>query len=566
MNLGLIPKFSNIFPKEPIPDLTDLLNETPSRLSIGILSYINGSLFLKDDSETQLHFIKQLVGRCETEIVYRVLLNLKAFNNDHNIDYINVFPLYTVLKFLEWEIIHYRDIQFTESTAEQELNIFKAILIFNEKLDEIHRTIKFHRENPFELFWTVGLSQIEFSSRKFFLVKVPSSLELFEYLETKYPKYYSEYLSFLNVKDTVSIFRNIIEFFINGYKKDDRLYRTNFNTEILSKNRILRSIVLDISKLDRQEYTQNKFDKYFKGLRKWPLIQHDSNTFDVMNWNFVSDKLSSIAIVFDFYLNTRISERLRFEDLRSEIGTQFSEKTVFNRTIKEAFSSPKFIHITPEENKNINVDYYLRNGNHISLIEYKDYIVPDRVKYGSYDEIKQYFDQRFIKSEKGQEKGVLQLINQIESLNRVPLQFEDFNAKGITISRLFIYPIIIVNDESFNIPGFESYLNSVFRSSIGDRKFSFSCIYNLTVIDLDFLLENSHIFQDQNITLNSLIHRHYLELEARKVIFRRFQNPKTHIECFESFKHTTSPKLPHLDPTETPIFRSVADKLRFPQK
>jgi len=109
-------------------------------------------------------------------------------------------------------------------------------------------------------------------------------------------------------------------------------------------------------------------------------------------------------------------------------------------------------------------------------------------------------------------------------------------------------------------------LNSVFRSSIGDRKFSFSCIYNLTVIDLDFLLENSHIFQDQNITLNSLIHRHYLELEARKVIFRRFQNPKTHIECFESFKHTTSPKLPHLDPTETPIFRSVADKLRFPQK
>jgi len=283
-----------------------------------------------------------------------------------------------------------------------------------------------------------------------------------------------------------------------------------------------------------------------------------------LNWNFVSDKLSTIAIIFDFFYNTSISESVSFNVFKSEIGTQFAEKVVFAKTLRKTFSK-KYKHITPEENIKINVDYYLRFENHILLFEYKDYTIPDRVKNGTYNDIEQYFNYRFVKNERGQEKGVLQLKKQIETLYTSTEQIENFDSLGIPKTRLFIYPIIIVNDDSFSVPGFENYLNSAFKSSISNNKYDFYIIQNLTVIEMDFLLEHSYLFQNGERTLHSLIHKHHLEISAREAIFNRFKNPRSHLAKFESFKHTTGPKLPKLDPTETPIFKSIADQLGFPK-
>jgi len=565
MSIVIFPKYSNIFPDVPLPNPEYLLADIPSRLVIGILSYINGRLYINDAIKEQEHLFNLLIARLEEAEFNSIRTNYIQFVASYSREDIYIFPLYTLLQIIEWEVTHYRRISFTDSTAEQELKVLQTILVFNELLDISH--IKKgpdvdKNEILIKLIWENSLQQLEFTRRKLFFNQFLMGIDFIKYLEANYHSHLESYLGYLGISQKEDIFRGIFELLVNGYNKEDQSYRFSFPVSILKKNRLLEQFVLDLENLNTQEYIDSGNHMYFKGLRKFPLLKHDNETFDVVNWNFVSDKMTTNALIFDFYYNSTIKDEMRFDDYRSEIGLKFSEKNYLVTFLRNTFNSSNYIHLTSEDNEAITSDYYLRLDNKIIIIEYKDYIMADAIKHSNYNQIKEYIDVNFIRSKKGKPKGVTQLITQIDKLDKEYNIIEDFIEIGLDKSRLIIFPVIITKDFSFTVNGLNHYLNEHFKSEIRKKKYPFFLIEDLIIVDLKRLMDWAEDLESDKLSLPSLLNNYLLKLSFYKEVTKRAGGRKYVLDSIASFNHLMI-KNETKNITETKVFQEIQGHLKL---
>jgi hypothetical protein len=565
MSIAIFPKYSNIFPDQPIPNIEDLLSDVSSKLVIGILSYINGRLYINESIEEQEYLFNLMIERLNKVEIDKIKTNYDSFVANYSRKDIYIFPLYTLLQLIEWEVVNNRRIAYTESTAEQELKILQAILIYNERLDESHKNkgqVEKKGEVFYKIIWESFLPQLEFTRRKLFFSQFLIGFDFIDYLEKNHLKHLESYFKYLNVTEKEDIFRGIFEFMINGYNKEGNSYRNNFPVEIIQKNKLLEPLVLDLELLNIQEYINSGNDKYFKGLRKYPLLKHDKDTFDVVNWNFVTDKMTTNELIFDFYYNSTIKNDIPFHDFKSEIGMEFSEKNFLVSFLKNTFKDSKYLHQTSEDNEAITSDYYLRLDNKIILIEYKDYIMADSLKNSSYNQIKEYFNTNFIKSENGRAKGVTQLISQIDKIDKDYQTIEDFSKIGLDKSRLLIFPVIITKDFSFNVNGLNQYLNNHFKKEIKDKNLSFFLINDLILLDLKRLMDWAEDLMSDKLTFPSLLYNYLLKLEFYREASQRKDGLKNVLDSIASFSFLMIPNKPK-DITEKEEFQKILNRLKL---
>jgi hypothetical protein len=565
MSISIFPKYSNIFPNQPIPTLDELLTDIPSKLVIGILSYINGRLYINESIEEQEYLFNLMIERLDEKDINSIKTNYDSFVINYSRKDLYIFPLYTMLQFIEWEVVHYRRILLSDFTAEQELKILKAILIHNEWLDESHLK---KRENVnktdafYKIIWESSLPQLEFTRRKLFFNQFLIGFDFIDYLEKNYSKHFKSYLKYLNISKKEDFFKGIFEFMVNGYNKEGNSYRHNFSVEIIQKNKLLEPLVLDLESLNIQEYKKNGNEKYFKGLRKYPLLKHDNETFDVVNWNFVTDKITTNALIFDFYYNSSIKDDISFHDYKSDVGLKFSEKNFLVSFLKNTFKSSKYHHLTSDNSESISCDYYLRLDNKIILIEYKDYTMADSIKNGNYEQIKEYLDTNFIKSKKGKAKGVTQLQLQIDRINKNCQAIEDFDKIGMDKSRFIIFPVIITKDFSFNVNGINHYLNQQFTKEISSKRYPFFLITDLILVDLKRLMDWSYDLVNDNITLPSLLYKYLLKISYFKEGTLRKNGSRSVLDSLGSFSHLMIPEENNII-TETKEFQDVLERLKL---
>lgn len=565
MAISIFPKFSNIFPNQPIPRPETLLRDVPSKMVIGILSYINGRLYINESIEEQESLFGLLIERLPETEVNAIRTNYHDFVSGFSMQDIYIFPLFTLLQIIEWEVVNYRRIPFTTSSAEQELQVLQTILIYNEWLDESHLpkgadTDK--SEYLFKLIWENALPQLEFTRRKLFFNQILIGFKFINYLEEIHQAHLESYLKYLGISHKEDIFKGIFELMVNGYNKSDRSYRHSFPVSILKRNRILEPLVLDLETLNTQEYIDGGNTKYFKGLRKHPLLKHDDETFDVVNWNFVSDKMTTNALVFDFYHNSTIREEMRFEDYKSEIGLKFSEKNFLVSFLRNTFKNSKYTHLTSEDNEAITADYYLRIDNKIIIIEYKDCIMADAVKNSNYDHIKEYFNKIFIRNIAGKPKGVTQLISQIDKIDKEYNRIEDFIEIGIDKSRLIIFPVLITKDFSFTVNGLNHYLNEHFKKEIKKKAYPFFSIEDLILVDLKRLMDWAEDLEKDKLTLPSLLNNYHLKLSFYKEAMKRENGQKYVFNSIGSFNHLMIPEETKII-TETKAFQEIIEYLKL---
>ena len=565
MSIAIFPKYSNIFPNQPIPNIENLLSDVPSKLVIGIISYINGRLYINESIEEQEYLFNLMIERLDKVDIHKIKTNYDSFVVNYSRKDLYIFPLYAMLQLTEWEVVNYRRIAYTESTAEQELKILQAILIYNERLDESHKNRGQAEEKSeafYKLIWESLLPQLEFTRRNLFFSQFLIGFDFIDYLEKNHLKHFESYLKYLNVSEKEDIFREIFKFMINGYNKEGNSYRNNFPVEIIQKNKLLEPLVLDLELLNTQEYINSGNDKYFKGLRKYPLLKHDKDTFDVVNWNFVTDKMTTNALIFDFYYNSTIKNDIPFHDFKSEIGMEFSEKNFLVSFLKDTFKDSKYLHQTSEDNEAITSDYYLRLDNKIILIEYKDYIMADSMKNGSYNQIKEYLNTNFIKSKNGRAKGVTQLISQIDKIDKDYQTIEDFSKIGLDKSRLIIFPVIITKDFSFNVNGFNHYLNKHFKKEIKTKNLPFFLINDLILVDLKRLMDWADDLTNDKLTFPSLLYNYLLKLEFYREASQRKNGSKNVLDSIASFSFLMIPNKPN-DITETEEFQKILNRLKL---
>ena len=117
-------------------------------------------------------------------------------------------------------------------------------------------------------------------------------------------------------------------------------------------------------------------------------------------------------------------------------------------------------------------------------------------------------------NDKGRPKGVTQLANNIEN------NLHKLVGENIKAQRLQVYPVLVYSDSSFDIEGFNYYLNTRFREIISNREIpDYIIVKDLIMINIDALILFEKAFIDKTIKFDVLINE-FLSFKESKEQYR----------------------------------------------
>lgn len=229
----------------------------------------------------------------------------------------------------------------------------------------------------------------------------------------------------------------------------------------------------------------------FKSLRSVPMHKFGYNVYIPVMPLFLIEQIYKGLY---FRLN-RINRKLKLvPDLKSYIGTEFTEKVLFYDVIRNMFKDRYFqrsgIEMEPLSNGRGNPDFYVRNGNKVYIFELKDVLLnSNTLTSQDYGIIEPELREKFYKNSKGHNKGVTQLAQNCKDILSGAIKW-DTRYKA---HRVKIWPIIVVTDNIFSIPGFNQILNNWFQEYLDTELSGINKdqIHPLTVISIDTLLNLS---------------------------------------------------------------------------
>lgn len=253
-------------------------------------------------------------------------------------------------------------------------------------------------------------------------------------------------------------------------------------------------------------------------IKRNPIFKINDN-YLILDWNFF---FIGFYYKVNFDLLTIYNKRIKkisFPDYKSIMSKKISEEILFRYIIRKTAPPLKnHISLVFDHDKQGFPDCYLRIGNKVFVIEFKDYDIEDKV-LESYDFslIKNKLDDKFVS------KGVNQLskfINTFSSSENI----YDLRISAIKQKLEFI-PIIVVSEDFFSLPSFENYLSKRFAEicTSTDKK-----VNGLVVLSVNEILNFLMCKIDVNIF--KLIH------EYSKNKKYRIQQ-KTSLFKFPDFKH-----------------------------
>lgn len=496
--------YSDIFDDE-VTDSSSLIENIPSYFILSIFSFINASLYYSNSLKKETFLFKKLIEQLAENDRNKIYNRFTILIKQHGLK-LQVFPLYSILILIEKEVLNNRVIDgYTTPSAEDELNILKYILLNNNEIDRQHGQIKGNNLN--ELMWSAALPQLEFNFTKSFISNLLIAKDLFKYFQDTYETELNQYITQNNATSVKDFLKKIADLYFNGYNKNEHYFNSRITSDLIAANPILTRFCLEFESFDVEEYKSKHKNKYFKGLRETPILKHENGHFNIINWNFIVDKFYK-GLLFDFFhfTNLKKTQNLSFEDYKSRIGENFSEKQFFKEILTKIYVDHDVVLLSDEDSEDYNFDFYIRIDNKIIIIEFKDYLMPDTIKNDSYDKIKSYIDSKFIKTRRNN-KAIIQLKNQIVGINENPNLYEE-HLEDIK-ERLFIYPVTVYTDLSFSVPGINNYLNDEFFKIMNQHKTDFFIIRSFTMISLDLFLENFDYLKNNRTSLVDLIEGYY---------------------------------------------------------
>lgn len=264
-------------------------------------------------------------------------------------------------------------------------------------------------------------------------------------------------------------------------------------------------------------------DDDFTNLKNYPVYKVEEKVYSVVDYYFVVDKFyKSVRFIlkdnFNKFHNLPANDRSFFRFY----NTEFSEQTLMKSLLDSIFHQ-KFLvkHIPNGDSKN-EPDYYVRHNNKVYLFENKDVLIAKNVKVsGDINQIDDVLKERFLLSN-NKPIGIGQLINSIEQITNKTFKFDDYvNSKN----NISVYPILLVSDRIFEIPGINYKLNKWYleslREKIGD-KYNPSLIKKLTLIDIDTLIYWTPFLSKKPNNLGEIIDNHLKQMTTEKKV--RAQN------------------------------------------
>lgn len=298
------------------------------------------------------------------------------------------------------------------------------------------------------------------------------------------------------------------------------IYSFSIKNTVLPKGNAMENKFLSQFVIDGDEAAKAKlWDMGSRGLgylRDHFLYELPNGEYLLLDANLLIDKFYQ-SLKFELYSTVKKNSLLTakgkpYKDQPQFFGTLgdvFSEKYLLYELFEKTYNGGNAVKFTGEELKQNGItgelDYYLRIGNTLFLIEYKDVLFPDNLKYSDdTDAIKQGIRDRLCKDDNNVRKGGGQLLYNIDRiLNHGLMDALDPDVKNVKS----IYPLLITTDMAFSAMGVNLTVTEEF-DKIMKTKYSFKLpvmIYVPVIANLDSIILLSYRLHTSALQLNELL-------------------------------------------------------------
>ncbi len=515
--------------EKTLSDAEDLVKEIPSATLLNYLAGFSVNLYLRENNEDtgkiQFMLVNSLLGKCDKTIQQKWATEVKRQSEKGHMplmfwNYSNL--LFYGLIFKKFNTKPSRDL-----TSEEAKKFFDAYLIVNgfvnNKTHIESETIQKADEEAKleEVIMPSFIYQKDYSSSVDFTNQVTRGIALFSYLEAdpKYRELVHEYYKLKRVKGYLRMFRNLMVLFseINLGKDLER------RNQLASLEEYFKGGEIDLDYIEtlciNSEISSYKEDESFGIIRSNILYKLDKFKFLILDVNFLLDQFYK-AQVFSF--NSFLKLKGAKVDFLSEKGKNFTENIYLPSVLNICF--PGYIKFYGDSCLNSNkeelCDAYLREKNKICLIEFKDVLLNAAVK-NSADKEKLFaeFDKKFSANQAGKAKGITQLLNAVQDIDKSGISFDNSAQK----EQIEIYPVIVYTDSSFGMEGINKIFKERFSEQIKKLKIQNVTVKDVVFINLNFFEVREDYFSKKILDLFNMLDGFYEHIKNPNYVLTPFE-------------------------------------------
>lgn len=577
MPVYFVPTYRDLF-SGPVPEPEDLLFDIPSDIVLNTLAFINAQVVLGLNSlESQMRVLDRLTQRV-VHVLPDFSQKIYSFLRAHRAN-ARFFVTPYLLDFMQYELQLFRDIpEHRDTNPDQEVRILKAYFVFAEKAKEKSlQQMESVVYVPADEFWfqkrtwpmIIGQHEINHLPHPgVFAVKALVFLQFF----LEHPTYNQYVQTFLDSSQQETIWHYVVRLLrvmeLSLQKPNENglhLFRLTLPPDDFKPLFEGLSITSSIFK----SIPNNS--KNHTGIRANPIFNFRGEYYVVLHWHFLYQKVYK-GLIFDFYQRSGIQKEFRtLPDFLSMIGKEVTESRVFQPIMKNLLAKKHTIlEFDSVVGQNKKPDLYFRSGKKILLIELKDLMLPaDVISNYSFEALSEQLEIKFVKNEKDESKGIIQILNQIKKINEEPLQYDQFEKKGIKKRNIIIYPVIIYTNIDYSLPGIEDYLRKRFKSELNSYKsnavtWNLGQVHDLVMISLDFFFRFNT--EEDNIDLFSLIDTYNHRLTNRMQKFQKKPVAPLALRLFPGFESIHSDRLRNKKPDINKLFQVLDIQIDLPSE
>lgn len=504
-------------------EYSDCFLEEPQGLS----AYLEGisrhdllricALFLVRKHETVYKYLSSYFTKDNNEYVNQLWVKLQKSKS--NINHYVVTSIEVSLRFYEYVFDNIDVDKTILSEGDVELNVFKAYLLFNAKINSegdtaINSTKHIQDGRAVALLLAQMFQYFDITNYRFIqelYVQTVKAICLYEFLSSdkETESLFEKYLEYYDCSNWKELLRLITSFAYIYYGRGDlqgylELVVDPSDDEFDEKCNFIEKLTID----DRSVEVE---DIDFRVLRCHPIYKKNRGVYYVVYGYFLLELIYKGVYFKLRELNSKQPKENQIKNLRSFYCDRFSEQTLLYDVLRGTYGN-KYIqmsgeHIKREYNVNAEPDYYIRNGNKIFLFESKDILIPSRTKVSNdyadiSNELKKrlYYDE---KNGKNENKAVLQLLNNIKKVLKKNAEWD----KSYKEKNIKVYPILILHDNIYNCPGIEELVKKWFLKELKkiSEEYDISRIENITIVNIDVFIVYKDFLQQRENSLDRMI-------------------------------------------------------------
>lgn len=487
--------YKDIYGNAEKPSFQELFSGIPTKVIVEVISHFMALIHTDEmDFQKQIETLKIWIGRLPSSDISQLQTALKkaqASSNDKVLFFTNTSSLY----FLEMAVSHYCEGEPRNLSPDEELRLFKAYLLITEQWTENQANFLTDKkvsndQEALEYILPFLIPYYEIQTHKDFRWQIIKAIYFFKFLEQNNDlgRYLQNFLGKFHAENWFEFLKHILTGYVLLASSNQKASIITVGDEHTSFRSFLNELSIDVNNFTIKED--------FLSLREKPIFKMSESSFAFFNFNFMIDKLFQ-SIQFDF-ANILQEQGVvsNFGDFKSRYySKEFSERFLLYGLIDYLIGKRKLVKLNGDQLAQKigeeGPDYYIRFGNKIFVIEFKDVLMAAKAKL-SYDfsKLKEDIYKKLVVNERGSPKGVSQLYNFITKLSKDGFEFDKFDA-----SQARIYPVLIVTDSAYNSFGINWQLNNEFRKMFTSPPIG--RVNDVIVVHLDTLLRFQDEFHDR---------------------------------------------------------------------